>query len=808
MNKDTDNNYPFLHSEGEMGEIIQLFDWEKTSIGTIENWPNSLKTTVGIILHSAFPNFLFWGDDLLCFYNDAYRPSLGVSGKHPLVGKKAKEVWAEMWDFIGPLIDEVLKTGKPVSFKDQLIPFYRNGEMEDVYWTFCYSAVFDDDGKISGVFVNCTETTESVVNSKKLEENDRRLRTMIAQAPVSIGIFSGKNYVTEIANDLALQLWGRTAEEVLNKPILEAMPELENQGIKELIDHVYDTGITFSASELPVKINRNGKLEDVHINFSYEALYNHLGEVDGIMAIGIEVTDQVIARQKIQESESKFRAMADNIPNLAWMAEAEGSIYWYNQKWYDYTGTTLEQMQGWGWQSVHDPEILPEVMEKWSVAIAKGEKFEMVFPLKSAENKFGYFLTRVVPVFDDKGVISKWFGTNTDITKQIQVQKELEESEKTFRLLADSMPQHIWTSDPQGNLNYFNQSVFDYSGMSLEKINEVGWIDIVHPEDRDKNVEHWIKSITTGKEFNLEHRFRRHDGEYRWQLSRAKPQKDALGNIRMWVGSSTDIHDQKRFSEALEKEVSERTKQLADNNLELEKMNKELQSFAYISSHDLQEPLRKIQTFANRISEKESETLSQTGKDLFKRIQNSAVRMQALIEDLLAYSRTHNTEHVFEKVDLKSVLEKVKEDLHEEILEKNAMIEIANNCDLNIIPFQFHQLFYNLLSNSLKFAKVDEKLLVTIDSKIVLGDNLNFKNIVKDKNYCHITYQDNGIGFDQKFAEKIFELFQKLHDKTEYRGTGIGLAIVKKIVENHHGNIQGKGELGKGATFEIFVPVE
>lgn len=1063
-----------------MSELIPTIEWDNTSLGNIQNWSVSLRTTLGIILHTAQPMFLFWDNDLICFYNDVLAASLGNERKYPAIGKKGKEVWPELWDVMGPMVDQVLNTSQAVSISDQLVPIYRNGRMEEVYWTFSGSPAFDDDGHVNGVLVSCSETTETVVAKSGLKESERRLRSMIIQAPVSIAIFRGSSYITEMANALALEMWGRSEEEVLGESIIKAMPELRAQGIKALLDDVYHTGKTFTTSEFPVQLMRKGNLETTYINFSCEPLLNSNGEIEGIMALGMEVTDQVLARKTIEESEKKykelifglpvavyscdskgriqlyndaavklwgrtpelgkdlwcgskkifttdgnpmpleespmaialnggeiikpellverpdgsranfipypqliydnegqitgaintlieitdqvvarerikesemhFRAIADNIPNLAWLADADGAIYWYNKKWYDYTGKTAEEMAGWGWQSVQDPKILPQVMSKWKDSLEQGKEFEMVFPLRGVDRTFRQFLTRVLPVYDEKGKIAKWFGSNTDITDHVKAQKKLEESEKKFRLLANSLPQLIWLADSKGNLNYFNKSVLEYSGLSLEEIENGSWLQIVHPEDRTKNIEMWEDSIATGEDFLMEHRFRRRDGTYRWHLSRAQAQRDDRGKIQMWVGSSADIQEQKVFRNELERQVKERTAQLVElneslkkseqryhlmveevqeyailylnregivenwntgaekikgykaeeiigksfsnfytekdrkvelpqkllglaakegkavhqgwrvrkdkslfwasvvitaihnelnevigfskvthdlttkkeaddalnekkieleqKNIELQKMNKELQSFAYISSHDLQEPLRKIQTFASRIIEKDMDTLSENGKFLFNRMQLSAERMQSLIDDLLAYSRTHNLEGDFKHTPLGTIIEEVKEDLSEELLQKSASVEFDGSCVLNVIPFQMKQLFYNLISNSLKFSKPDLAVEISIKSDLVTDNGMQEEEKGVHQTYCRIVYSDNGIGFDQKYSDKIFELFQRLHGKTEYPGTGIGLAIIKRIVENHNGMVTAKGELGKGATFEIRLPVD
>src|SRR6185436_9433871 len=246
--------------------------------------------------------------------------------------------------------------------------------------------------------------------------------------------------------------------------------------------------------------------------------------------------------------------------------------------------------------------------------------------------------------------------------------------------------------------------------------------------------------------------------------------------------------------------------ELEEKNRELKKINKELESFAYISSHDLQEPLRKIQTFSSSILEKENDNLSENGKDRFRRMQNAAERMQTLIDDLLTYSRTNTSERKFEKVHLNKIIEEVKGDLREDLKEKQAVIEVSGLCDVKIIPFQFRQLMTNLITNSLKFSHSVHPPRISVKAEIVNGSSLNNKKLLPQQDYCHITVADNGIGFEQQYSEKIFEVFQRLHGKSEYNGTGIGLAIVKKIVENHNGIITANARPHKGATFDIYIP--
>ena len=670
------HNHQFLAGGGEMGFLIRSKDWAKTAIGAVEEWPQSLLTSLSIILNSKFPMFLWWGDELTCFYNDAYRPSLGKNGKHPdILGKPASEAWPEIWDIIKPLIDQVLSGGESVWREDQLIPIYRNGKLEDVYWTFSYSPVNDESGKVAGVLVICSETTQKVNSRRNVEISEQRLKIIIDAS--ELGTWE-LNLITDEVNysDRSLKILGHTTK--INVPHSAILARL----------HPEDMTIREQAMK--------------------KAL------VDGYL-------------------QYKLRLIWEN-----------GTIHWIE---------------------------------------AKGKVF-----------------------YNEDKMPVKIIGTLRDITEEKNYQQQLLEREQKFRLLADSMPQHIWTADTHGNINYYNQSVYNYSGLSYEQILKDGWIQIVHPADREENIRTWMNSIRTGNDFLFEHRFRRYDGEYRWQLSRAIAQKDLDGKIQMWVGSSTDIEEQKNFSSELEKKVEERTIQLEQKNRELEIMNTELKSFAYVSSHDLQEPLRKIQTFATRIKEKEQKHLSEAGKDYFRRMEAAAKRMQTLIEDLLAYSRTNNSERNFQKTDLNKIVEQVKTELNEDIIQKHATIETAPLCEAKIIPFQFQQLILNLISNSIKFSKPGQPPHIIIKSKIVDGSNLNVAPLSPHKTYYHLSFSDNGIGFDPQYKDRIFEVFQRLHGKDEFKGTGIGLAIVKKIVENHNGIITANSELNKGATFDIYFP--
>jgi light-regulated signal transduction histidine kinase (bacteriophytochrome) len=244
--------------------------------------------------------------------------------------------------------------------------------------------------------------------------------------------------------------------------------------------------------------------------------------------------------------------------------------------------------------------------------------------------------------------------------------------------------------------------------------------------------------------------------------------------------------------------------------IELLNVNKELLAFNFISSHDLQEPLRKIQIFISIIMEKEVQNLSDAGKTNIKRIHVAATRMRQLIEDLLNFSKVGITDNHFEKSNINNIIEDVKAELSDIIIEKKAVIQTNRTVMVDIIPFQFRQLIYNLLSNSLKFSAIDVPPRIFIQSNIIQNKDFKQLNIKKKPETCdywNLSFKDNGIGFEAEFNQNIFTIFQRLHHVDQYSGTGIGLAIVKKIVNNHNGIIIAEGQLNHGAEFNIYIPI-
>lgn len=288
---------------GEMAELTRAFDWSRTSTGPIDRWPEALLNTVNTLLNSRHPMFLWWGEELVQFYNDAYRPSLG-EGKHPTaLGQKGEDCWPEIWPIIFPQIEAVMTRGEASWHENQLVPIYRNGRLEDVYWTYGYSPVYTSTGEIGGTLVVCTETTNAVLAKDQQQREMERLADLFDQAPAFFAVLSGPNFVFEMINGPYQQLVGHRS--VLGKSVREAVPEAEEQGFLKLLDEVYRTGKAYVGRGLPIQLVRtpDHPSELRYLDFVYQPKLEPDGSISGVIVLGVDVTDARRSEQILLQSE-------------------------------------------------------------------------------------------------------------------------------------------------------------------------------------------------------------------------------------------------------------------------------------------------------------------------------------------------------------------------------------------------------------------------------------------------------------------------------------------------------------------------
>lgn len=514
-----------------------------------------------------------------------------------------------------------------------------------------------------------------LINTRR--EVEGNLRNLVLQSPVATTLLKGPLFEVEIVNAMSLEIWGRTYEEVIHKPLAEALPEVAEQGFIQLLEGVYSTGVPFRGNEVPIQLKRFGTSQTVYLNFIYTPLRNDENEIIGIIAVGIDVSEQVYARRKVEEARSTLNNAVELAELGTWEIDLKTTLTTYT----------------------------PRVAEWWGLPKAGAP------------------------------------------------------------------------------------------------LNEV--INCMHADDRPKVELAVAEALEKTGQYAAEYRLiNARTGDERYIQARGNVRYDSQNTPVQLVGIVRDITLFKLAHRELERQVRERTSELEMLNQDLTRSNDELSQFAYVASHDLQEPLRKIQTFADfaRTHSQERDV-----KLYLEKIDSSAARMSSLIKDVLIFSKIAKEGKGNAAVDLNEILDNVKNDFELVIAEKGAQIASDKLPVMTGNKLHYHQLFSNLIGNALKFN--DTSPIISITYRIVHhGEVMPGKVLVSDR-YHELVFKDNGIGFEQIYADQIFNLFTRLHNRRDYQGTGVGLALCKKIVENQNGIITVNSETGKGAAFKIFLPI-
>lgn len=933
MEANTLNKQDFLRGGGEMGQQIRSVNWTATTIGLPDKWPQSLKTAMSIMLQTPVPMFIAWGPAFTFFCNDAYR-SLFPDQHSNIIGRNASEIFAREWNNLEPVFNDVLH-GNAVTVSDVPVTTERTGYSEITYYSFSYTSLYSESGKGNGVYATATKNTE------KSESYFRRLADTI---PVMLYMTRPDGYCTYV-NQKWYDYTGLLPEQTIGQGWLSVvhpddMPQMV-AGFNEA-----------NASHTPFYLEYRIKGADDKYRWILDSgspMFDDNGVFEGYIGSVIDIDKRKLAEDAVRESEKRFRQLADSMPQIVWTANPDGYTDYYNKQWYLFIGEEGQFGDSSFLYHIH-PDDQQRCYETWYRSVNSGEPYEIEyrFKVKYPDEAYRWFLVRALPIKNDNGQIIKWYGTCTDIDDAKRIQQSLRESEERFRIVADSAPVMVWMSDTNKKFAFFNKGWLEFTGRTLQQELGDGWQDGILQDDLPQPLIAYHEAFDARRDFEIEFRLRRHDGQYRWIVSHGIPRYSWDGHFLGYIGSCIDINERKTIRLELEKRVAERTinlemrneelrqseerylrmtnevedyaiillskegyienwnkgaekikgytideiigkhfrlfyttadqnlqvpeklieeatlkgkstyegwrlrkdgssfwgytvitalhndkndvigfskvtrdlterkmaedqlkvyaEQLEQKNRELERSNSELTSFSYVASHDLQEPLRKIQAFGNLIQARDAENMSPVSKDYFDRMVKAAIRMQNLIDSLLEFSRTTTSRKSLEVTDLNLLFEEVKKELAHRIEEKKASIISAHLPMLPVIPFQFKQLLSNLVNNSLKYARTNVHPVIEIKASYLRANEMKEKANIAGKDYYKFSVTDNGIGFEQEYAERIFDLFQRLHGRNEYSGSGIGLAICKKIVENHNGFMRAESEPDAGATFYFYIP--
>lgn len=754
-----------------------------------QNMVSSSPFAISIFKGSAF---------IVSVANDTCLDFFGQT-RESMIGRSLYSIMPEVLaQGFGTILYQVMDTGQPYLGSQVPIIINRKGKTETRYCDFVYQAVRDSDGKIDGVAVIAYEVTPVALLHQRIRENEKQLKELANAMPQVVWIADSEGKVTYYNNRV--------------EEFAGAIQYEDGTWSWEGVLHPDDLPATVQAWEAAVskglpayEIAHRIKMKDGNFHWHLSRAFpqkNEQGEIVKWFGTATDIHAQKIGEMKVKESEERFKQLADMMPQMVWTAQPDGQTDYYNKRWYEYTG--YEESYGdQSWMPLIHPEDLDRTVEAWNKALTTATLYEVEYRLKdrTRPGHYRWFLGRSLPVRDCQGKIVKWFGTCTDIDDQKNFSEKLEslvaartaelQHEKEFiEAVLNSSNDAIAVFDKEMKYILGNSRMEQQFNLQKDRYTNRSLLE-VFPHLLQSEFQQDLTRCLQGDSF-MKEAYRSLVAD-KWLQNYFVPLRESDGSI---YGAMVVGHDITDVMEATEK-VRWANEALQQKNAELERTNNELESFNYIASHDLQEPLRKIQTFIDLLQQAEGE---EEANRYFGKIRQSAKRMSELIRSVLSYSRLSDRNEERTTVDLNTVMEEVIQDFELMIAEKQAVVDYPQLPKMEGIPFQLKQLFHNLISNSLKFCPQNPVIRIRYEmaGPGILPD--------KDREYLYIKLSDNGIGFEQQFSEQIFQLFQRLHSRDQFAGTGIGLSIVKKIVENHKGLISAEGEPGNGSTFHIWLP--
>ncbi|MFH7024194.1 MAG: PAS domain S-box protein [Heteroscytonema crispum UTEX LB 1556] len=512
-----------------------------------------------------------------------------------------------------------------------------------------------------------------------------------------------------------------------------------------------------------------------------------------------QLQQEIVERQRIlsvlRRSEERYRSLIEATSQIIWHTSPEGELVTEQPGWSAFTGQTYDEFRGWGWLNAIHPDDQAHTAQMWSTAVANGTSYEVEHRLRRYDGEYRDMSVRGIPILEGDGSIREWIGVHTDISDRKRAEEALRQSEERYRYLAEAIPQLVWTTDADGQCNYVNQKLCEYTGLTFEEVKGEAWLLAIHPDDLQPSHEVWINALQSGCFYQDEYRFRRgFDGSYRWHLIRGVPLKDEYGNVVKWFGTCTDIHEQKQIeverARLLELEKTARAK--------AEEANRIKDEFLAVLSHELRTPLNPILGWSRILQSRklDEKKIAQATATIER---NAKLQLQ-LIEDLLDVSRILQGKLPLNiaNVNLKSIILAALET-------RNLAVEAKSIQVTTILPenvgqvagdsTRLQQVVWNLLSNAVKFTPNGGR----IEVKLAQVDS-----------YAQITVSDTGKGISAEFLPFVFDYFRQADSSTtrKFGGLGLGLALVRNIVEMHGGTVAAEslGE-NQGAKFIVCLPL-
>lgn len=682
------------------------------------------------------------------------------------------------------------------------------------HWLLAKGPVrFRPDGSFAGYISSCVDITDRKQAEEALLLSERRFRAIIEEASVATMLFVGPNHYIEVANETMIRYLGK-GPSVIGKPVIEALPELDGQPFLQLLDTVYSTGVAYEAEAAEAKLVVDGRLQTFYFTFSYKPLRNASGEVYGILDTSVDVTEQVLTQRALARSEQNLRSVVESAPfPIGVYVGPEKRIQLANQaimaiwgKGPDVIGKRYTDVL----PELSDQAIFSQLDQVYTTGVPFHAKNRRVDIQVQGEPKPYFFNYSFTPLVNGDGQVYGVMSTAADVTDLALAKQQVEETEAALRGAIELAELGAWELDATTMQVTYSDRIKGWFGFGDNQTRPDTVYRVIHEKDRLRVEQAVTAALTPGSAgvYDEEYVMIEPTGHERIIHAHGKTLFDEQGLPKKISGTAQDVTEQRRIQQELERQVQERTQLLQALVRDLERSNANLQQFAYVASHDLQEPLRKIRSFGNLLTDQFGDQLGE-GTDLLNRMQAAAGRMSVLIQDLLAFSRISTRQETTTTVELTQTIDTALADLELRIQETQAVIDVYPLPTVQGDASQLGQLFQNLLNNALKFNVPNQPPRIQVRYELVAADLLptDVRPTRPATAYYRIDVTDNGIGFEAKYADRIFQVFQRLHGRGQYEGTGIGLAICEKVAANHGGAITATSQPNQGATFSVYLPV-
>jgi PAS domain S-box-containing protein len=623
----------------------------------------------------------------------------------------------------------------------------------------------------------------------KTEANERYLHTLRESIPDALISTDAEHRIVSW-NTAAEMMYGWKEHEVVGKIAHHVVPATFT-GKDDNRENIFSTLLNEGKWRGEV-IQHSKDGRPMLVLASVSALRDASGVFCGAVVLNRDITEQKNAENALRESEERLRALFMQAGVGVCVISTDCTIVDVNPKFCEIVDYFREELIHHSCLAMTHPDdrsAHESILEELAGSEKETATFEKRYIRKNGSTT--WVRITIAKIWEEKHNVHRYVAIVEDISGKKHAELALRESEATFRILADNIQNLAWMAEPDGRVFWFNQRFYEFTGAAPFQVTGGGWKVLCHPAHAERVTKKIGEFIAQRDPWEITFPIRDANYNFRWFLTRAFPVKDRTGNLLRWIITSTDIDEQKSLSEKLEALVKERT-------AELQRSNDDLRQFAHVASHDLKEPVRKIKTFLSMFRDQYASALPEEAVGYINRLDHASDRIRSMVDGVLEYSTLNATKKPVDKIDLNQLIDQVQTDLELLISKKSALVTVGWLPRIEGAAALIHQLFYNIMYNSLKFSKSNLPCHIGISSVLLEKDGVD---LVK------IEITDNGIGFNPEFNEKIFDTFTRLNARDQYEGTGLGLSLCKKIIERHAGTIKARGVPDQGVTITIELPL-